>query len=1389
MSYTRQQYIDLIHQLLPDNASQLISPQDLRTSLLALIDSIENFVVDDTVNTLNLGTEDFRNTRVGNLALDKIRQNVPNTSGEDNTAVGYYALGGNYISDRNTAVGAYSMGCNLYGNNNVAVGFNSLAGNIDGSGNVIVGNYALRSNKFGDFNVALGHAAGYYLGPNYNHKLIIGINEVDAEDICEPTSIESGKAPLVYGDFKDYKLGIAVKDLNNYGGTLQVSGDITPYEPKSFGIGNVYYPWNDIYVSSGIAYSASGDLFLYRYSETFPFTHTKVATFAKDGNIAFGNILPSGSQGFITIDGHIVPAADKIYRLGHPDLKWDAVFNDIVVSGNATINDLDYVNITSNLYEQKTLHLATSGECYGDIFESSICAYLTDEALDGAGLMTHASGVGYKRDYYILYKFPDQTINCLEIDDAYSRARWQTNISFEIQDGRHLKTQRILSKDRLSFVSESGCYGLFIRPHELSENDGNKVSFSQESDLDNIRGDFNIIHPSGFTASFASKSSGIKTSLELVSRLENTVRGFALTYSDDKDVTDNLTIGAIGSNNKITLNRLAGSGVFGVTNRSGNIFPATIFNVQSSGIADARISSSGLNRSSIELLANGNEKASGIEFVYTPIAGQTPLLDLDGDSTSDNSSQTVFDVSLLLPSGSTYSDLGAISVATNGYVGIGRTKYNSSRIFQPNAPLTISNITKSSGTISMREQSVKPDFTSTFGKIYVKPSSLWINSNTYYNGTNQKQSLFFVDDAGNEFNLIRNSSNTRSELVYSDNNGNTYAGINCPASRPTPNAYRNTAYGNSGLYSVTTGSDNIIFGTYSASKITTGSKNVVIGSESLDSITSTSSSANVLIGYRNLYQTPATISNAIAIGSGLNPSNYGLLIGYGPNPLISGSLSDSNRTFILKSTSSAEAIFGIDSRYNEQSFSIENAIEYIPAATHAAVLKLKDNTSAPFSPNFISLRFEDQNNISKTLVDFVYNANPINKTPIYAVASPVRPYVGISGDIRLLGAIRFANGTSIEDGDVDIELNFIDLPSAFDTPNTITTQNSYLALSVPSGNGGDHYVGKVTLQSIGDLIGSGFASVSENCNHIWSNAENAINRLNNSNSVFIGCDVATAATGWKHSVMIGSEAGAYATTPNIGLATDTASIFIGYKAGYDADQVSNTICIGTNAGNSAASGQRSIFIGSNAGQHSSHKNSIGLGFNALRGDVSTIEIGERNIEIVTGLNDNQRLFYNAGNLSDRLNIQNTIAGNTLQRRISIGSANLDPTAVLSVRKDARISGHTTTDYIQDWWCTDAYGQSVMVAAIDCNGNFIVNPDNPTATVLEGITVSGIPAPTFPSTPTSGLFRIKTSNWANNGQAYLVNRDPTLNIPSGAFVVVNYVNNTYRPVWVSCSGEY
>ena len=63
--------------------------------------------------------------------------------------------------------------------------------------------------------------------------------------------------------------------------------------------------------------------------------------------------------------------------------------------------------------------------------------------------------------------------------------------------------------------------------------------------------------------------------------------------------------------------------------------------------------------------------------------------------------------------------------------------------------------------------------------------------------------------------------------------------------------------------------------------------------------------------------------------------------------------------------------------------------------------------------------------------------------------------------------------------------------------------------------------------------------------------------------------------------MIGTNAGYGASTNNADLSTDTASTFIGYNAGREADNISNGLFIGTNAGDYAKGATGSIFIGQN----------------------------------------------------------------------------------------------------------------------------------------------------------------------------------------------------------------
>ena len=103
--------------------------------------------------SLELNTTGSYNTAFGRGAL------ASNTSGFVNTAVGYLALVFNTTGGQNTALGNSALSRNTIGYGNVAIGQAALTKNISGGSNTALGADALQNNTVGNRNIAIGGAA------------------------------------------------------------------------------------------------------------------------------------------------------------------------------------------------------------------------------------------------------------------------------------------------------------------------------------------------------------------------------------------------------------------------------------------------------------------------------------------------------------------------------------------------------------------------------------------------------------------------------------------------------------------------------------------------------------------------------------------------------------------------------------------------------------------------------------------------------------------------------------------------------------------------------------------------------------------------------------------------------------------------------------------------------------------------------------------------------------------------------------------------------------------------------------------------------------------------------------------------------------------------------
>lgn len=136
--------------------------------------------VDATQGAIAIGDSTLMNNGVGASNIIHGRNNVAigknamysNTTGQQNTVVGFEAMKFNIAGGNSVAFGTHALRNNTYGLYNTAIGSAALEGNITGSDNTAVGISALQ-NANGSDNTAIGKYALYYNG-NGNNNVAIG---------------------------------------------------------------------------------------------------------------------------------------------------------------------------------------------------------------------------------------------------------------------------------------------------------------------------------------------------------------------------------------------------------------------------------------------------------------------------------------------------------------------------------------------------------------------------------------------------------------------------------------------------------------------------------------------------------------------------------------------------------------------------------------------------------------------------------------------------------------------------------------------------------------------------------------------------------------------------------------------------------------------------------------------------------------------------------------------------------------------------------------------------------------------------------------------------------------------------------------------------------------
>ena len=1103
----------------------------------------------------------------------------------------------NYSTADNTAYGFHSLYSTFTGGENTAVGSYSASSNVYGSGNSAFGYAALGNNVRGDNNVSIGKNSLYF---NKNGDFNVAL----------------GHGAGYYIDDNDsYKLYIAAHNVDQSGMCEYPDGK-SEFIPAIYGdLLNAKVGVRTNSLNPEGVFQVDGDITPVNGDRS---DSLGTANYGWD-SAHVDKIRPETD---LTVYGDILPEANLSSNLGSPLLKYENIYaENLIVTGTSSITETVVTYNNFSQFPDKIFYLASSG-----INENTQGpgAYLNDEGIDGAGFVVQSSGVEYVRAYGFQFASPDLSATMLEEDSVYSRASWNSNISLILDSGKHLQTDRILGRDSLNLLSRiEDRHGLFI---------GEDLVIGREEDRDDYytwsaSGDINYIgiNDNGFIHNTLVRGSGVDIEQNWFTRYDGSESpvGFKQIYIDNQDNNDRLVLSALNTDGVVDSSfvTMRDEGYYGISNLANSdlFIPQAHFNINGSGTTTVRVNA--LNNPKIQLTTVDNDLTDGVEFEFFRSADRGRF-----NVYNESTKYQILDI-------------------TSKGLSINGTDNHQSLVVGKDAE-------EGRAAISIIETEDEVGFPSTagYGNIYVRES----------NGLNRTQNLFFLDDGGNQHDLMASYADAGlEEHLYTDDDGNTLGGKDVIEDRANVSGVRNTALGEGALFHLNSGDDNLAVGYYAGSGIVDGSRNILIGN---------------VVGAEDT-------NNFFALGHSIDeelPLMYGNLpTGNGLGSLSVNGTFNTNEV-VVNNVNDVDS-FVIDQSEKETVF---NKVE----------LGSDTNPTSDLIFRFTS------DNLDQDMLVLHPDNKFLSETNFFEHPSS-RSTMEVRADINVHGYVQFADGTKLNTytetsvvGGTGIEVTQdgyeFGIHLDFDSLDDSSGANDDSLVSISN----EGRVEKINLQEFSQLVTSENPQTFFACpigyNIVLSN-ETFIDHDQNCENIFVGRNVGRDVDGFTNSIMIGGQAGYGATAINNELTGDIASVFIGYRAGRSSVNSDNSVFIGPSTGQDANGADNSVFIGNSAGQSSASANSIGIGDNAL--DSVT---GSNNIELLGERTVDNTLINGA--VSDRINIGGVIAGNSNTGKVSVGGeARIQPNAVMEVR-----AKNGDSSILQEWF----NGAGELVAYLDSNGN-------------------------------------------------------------------------------------